>query len=225
MKSYSVLALLVCIVCSGCGKGSGKNSSNLQTRQEQQQDLNGNYKAFLRPINTTVSGFIPYGAVELEVKAQELKIKSYLDDDSNVTHFQALFNGKECPTSKSDTNGDGLLDIKEITAQSGRPLLPMDNDISSQDNGKDVYPRGSSFTYMKSAKLEDVLSDLNLDDANESDEIVKLKKGQPFNLEGKIAIIFGTADMARVPTTVQPFHELPRNLSIPIACGVVKKLK
>lgn len=196
----------------------------MEELDEQQLDLTGKYKAFLRPMNTLISGFIPYGAAEIEVKEGDIAVVSYLDDDSQVSHYQSIFSGTECPTISSDMNGDGIIDITELAPLAGASLIPFDADLSSQKNGENIFPRGSSYTYRESANLQDLLGDLYLSDDNTSDNIMKLSPGKVFNIEGKVVIVFGTGDISRVPDSVKTFNALPRNLSVPIACGVIKRL-
>lgn len=223
MRSKYLLALCACLIVSSCGKNSGGSSSGDKRMLEVQQDLTGEYKAFLRPLNTQVSGFIPYGSAEIKVLDGTINIKTYLDDDSQVTHFQSIYTGSKCPTLSADKNGDGLIDATELQTVSGSAVIPLDDDLSGQANGSIVYPRGSSFTYSEGAKLDDMMSDL-FSNSGPLEGFVKLEAGMPFNLENRVVVIFGTGDISRVPETVALLNGKARNLSIPIACGVLKRI-
>lgn len=223
MKKLLFLLLISATLVTSCGKNSGGGTDASEV-MEQQQDLTGNYKAFLRPLNTSVSGFIPYGAAEIKVLDGEITVKTYLDDDSRVTHIQSIYSGSKCPARSDDKNKDGFIDVVELEASSGRAIVPLDSDLSGQQNGFGSYPKGSSFTYTESTKLEDMVSDLY--DSNESivDGFMKLKTGTPFNLENRVVLVFGTGEIGRVPESVATFKDQPRNFSVPIACGILKRL-
>ncbi len=195
------------LLLSACGKESGSQNTAGSEVREEQVELVGEYKAILRPFNTQVNGFIPTGAAEFSVRDGELKVITYLDDDASVHHRQSLHAGSSCPTDAQDSNNDGLVDSVEALSIVGEVLIPLDGDLSSRVAGKDVWPRGKSFTYSKSTPLQNVLNDF---------------AGSPLNLEGKVVMIHGTSE-GSVPETVQTLEGLPRHLSLPIACGIIRR--
>lgn len=223
MNKILLLSIICLLTVTSCGKDSGGGSGNSEVF-EQQQDLNGKYRAHLRPLNTTVSGFIPYGAAEVEVLNGELSVKTYLDDDSQVLHAQNIYSGSKCPTLSSDKNGDGIIDINELQSSAGSPIIPLDSDLSSQQNGYPIYPKGSSFTYVEKAKVRDFINDLYSSNNTLVDGYIKLQSGMPFNFEKRVIIILGTSDINRVPSTVASLKDQPRNISVPIVCGILKRI-
>ena len=122
------------LILFSCGKDSGGGSSTPSESAQQQEELmtEGNYKAFLRPLNPSSNGFIPYGAAEFSLKGDQFTAKTYLDDDASVSHMQSIHMGTRCPTLSDDQNGDGLIDVQEALAVVGPAILPLDADLSTQ---------------------------------------------------------------------------------------------
>lgn len=214
--------ILILLFLSSCGKDSSSSSS--VAREEQQEELKGNYKAVLRPINSSISGWIPYGNAEISVSDEDISIVTFLDDDQRVPHLQSIHEGSRCPNLSDDKNNDGVIDAIEAEAVIGKVLLPLDGDLSSQKKGEKVYPMGSSFTYQRKAKLDDILTDLYLVDEDPNDSIRKLAKNQAFKLSGKVVLIHGTAPSNKVPSSVQAHANLLPHLSAPIVCGLINRI-
>ena len=94
----------------------------------------------------------------------------------------------------------------------GATIVALDGDLASHMGGQSDYPRGGSFTYNRETKLDYVIQDFN-----------ENFTGSVFELEGKVVMILGTSDISRVPKTVESKNGLPRNLTLPIACGILKR--
>ena len=218
-----ILSLIfISLFLFSCGKNS--NSVSSVGREEQQEELKGNYKAVLRPINSSISGWIPYGNAEISVSDEDLSIVTYLDDDQRVPHLQSIHEGNRCPTLSDDKNNDSVIDAIEAEAVVGKVLMPLDGDLTSQKKGEKNYPMGSSFTYQRKAKLDDILADLYLVDENPNDSIGKLTMNQPFNLSGKVVLIHGTAASSKVPSSVQAHGNIAPHLSVPVVCGLINRI-
>ena len=210
-----------------CGGDSSSSSKSVQ-RQEQQLEeplTEGEYRAILRPMNTTINGFIPYGKAEINLSGDILSVETYLDDNASVAHMQNVHMGKRCPTLSDDKNGDGLIDINEAYAVVGKIIMPLDSDLSAQEAGKDVFPKGTSFTYERSASLSSVLQDLHLKDENTADHVTKLAPRKELSLVGKVVLMHGTSQIGNVPETVATQGTMTRHQSIPIVCGIISKVE
>lgn len=218
-----ITLLVLTLVITSCGKNSGSGSGSTSSRQEQQEDLKGSYKAVLRPLNSTTSGWIPYGNAEITVNESDIAVTTYLDDDQRVTHLQSVHEGKRCPTIADDKNKDGVIDAIEAEAVVGKVLIPLDGDISSQASGDKVHPIGSSFTYQRKASLDALTSDLYTTDGITNNSVRKLKAGETFNLTGKVILIHGTAASNKIPSSVQSHNSLPPHLSVPVVCGIIRR--
>lgn len=208
--SKKILPLLCVLTLASCGGGDGGGSSkgagtDERQREEEVVNLEGTYKAILRPYNFTVSGWVPSGMTDIKVSGDEIQIKSWLDDSQNVTHMQNIHAGTVCPGEEHDFNKDGFVDFNESTRVSGNVLLPLDSDIASQDISN-VFPKGN-FTYFQKASISGIVASLN----------------KNLNLEGKVIIVMGGAANRNLPSTVSTVNGMTKELSVPIACGVIQR--
>lgn len=216
-----LIPMLLLLFTYSCGKSDGGSDSKVTNNIEKEEVMKeGQYVAFLRPINSSVNGFIPFGRAELALKEDELNITTYMDDDQRVTHIQNIYTGSRCPTLKDDLNKDGLIDIFEAQKVLGQILLPLDNDLTSRKDGEGNFPKGPSFTYNRKASWSGILEDLKVP----YEEGHYVLKGETVSLINKVILIQGTSISGNIPETVATPENLDRHLSIPISCGVIKSL-
>lgn len=222
----TLLFALPLVFLLSCGKDSGSGSSNSVAPEAHQDELmtDGEYKAFLRPLNPTSHGFIPYGNAEFKLKGDVFTARTYLDDDAPVAHMQSIHLGSRCPTPSDDLNGDGLIDIQEAIQVVGPVIVPLDLDLSSQKAGLAIYPKGSSFTYEENTSFSGMMKDLNSPDETSDDFIAKLMPNQGFSILGKVVLIHGTQASSKIPATVATSMNLPSNQTIPVVCGVIQEI-
>lgn len=222
---FVMLALLSLVACGKDGGGSGSGGSVTQgASREMAEATPGTYYAILRPVNFYSNGFIPYGAATFTLRGEQLQVNTSLDDDQAVTHRQTLHIGTRCPTSADDTNADGFVDYNEAMAVVGAAVMPLDNDLSSQTAGAEIYPRGRAMTYSKSASLATVNADLWKADEDPSDNVMKLANGKGIGFEGRVVLVHGTAPQSSFPTSLASYKQEPANVSLPIVCGVLGKI-
>lgn len=205
---FPMLSLLALASCGGSGGGSSSSPGGNDHPRQEMQVTEGTYKAILRPYNFTVAGWIPNGMADIKIVGNDIEVKSWMDDSSNVVHMQNIHVGTQCPTAANDSNGDGFVDFNESMTVAKDIFLPLDADLNSQAAGTNIYPTGN-FTYFQKASLADMMSDL---------------KVQHLNLEGRVIIVTGTAANRALPATVSAYNGKTRELSVPIACGVIERM-
>jgi hypothetical protein len=200
-KIIPAACILVLASCGGSGSSDSDDGSTTQNEdpRDEMQVAEGNYKAILRPYNFTVAGWIPNGMTDIKITGQKIEVQSWLDDAANVVHMQNIHIGTQCPTIANDSNRDGFVDFNESVQVSKQILLQLDADLESQSEFS-IYPKGN-FTYFQTAALS-----------------------APLNLEGKVIIVTGAAADRGLPATVSQFNNQTRELSIPIACGVIERM-
>jgi hypothetical protein len=223
MKTSHYCVLLALLGVAACGNGGGGGNKASVEKQEIAEASPGTYYAILRPVNFHSNGFIPYGSATFTVEGDKLQVNTTMDDDSAVTHRQSLHMGTRCPTQADDANGDGLVDYNEAMKVVGPVLMPLDNDISSQLAGAEVYPRGTGMTYNKTASLTAINTDLSKSDENPSDEIAKTP-GRGIGFDGRVVLAHGTSQSALLPTSLAARGGETANISLPVVCGVLRKL-
>lgn len=223
MKSqfFAVSALFLIISCGG-SDGGGGSASGPQREEIALEEDQGLYLATLRPLNTHLSGFLPTGQMEIKVGGSAFQVKSVLEDDAPVVHMLNMHTSSECPSMGHDSNGDGLVDVNEMSVATGPVILPFDSDLSFQEKGE--FPRGS-FTYVRSISVGALMQDLMAPDSNPNDHIVKLSAAESFGLEGKVVMVHGVNGGTTIPTTVTSLGNMTPQASIPVACGILRKIK
>ncbi len=202
-----LIFLLILLSVLSCGNSSsGGSHSSIEKQQEEQITPSGDktYLATLRPLNNTVSGFIPSGQTEVRYIGQIIQVKTQLEDDASVVHIQNLHNGSACPTMSDDTNGDGYIDEVEMLESTQDILFPMDSNLSSLTEGN--FLRGGPFIYSNSVKYSVLMNELQKDS---------------LNLEGRVVVVHGVYASANLPSTVATTNGRAINLSLPMACGVL----
>jgi hypothetical protein len=197
--------------CGNDGGGGGKKKTTSAPVVEEQV-AEGAYRAILRPLNNQLSGFIPTGAAEITIRGDEVRVKTLLDDDARVPHRQAIQLSTRCPTPGDDANGDGVVDVAEAYKASGDVFVPLDSDLNGAELGAGVYPVGSGFTYLETASLRELEAD------------ARARTGQNLNLGGRVILVHGVASGTPLPATAATIEHLPREATVPIACGVVLRV-
>jgi hypothetical protein len=220
MISCMIFPLLILTACGGGGSGAG-NDKPLSETNAAVEAADGVYHTHLHPLNPHSNGFIPHGGATFRVDGDKLSVTTYLDDASGVSHRQSIHTGTSCPTSSHDINADGMIDYNEALKAVGPVMIPLDADISSQEKGADIYPRGSSFTYNETGLVSEMVSDLYRPDPVSGDEIVKLPRGQGMKLVGRVVLIHGTFASELLPPTLGTRGTEQANISLPVVCGVI----
>lgn len=209
MKSMNILAVISLLSLVACGNGGGSSSSGTkETTSHMAEAAPGTYYAILRPVNFYSNGFLPYGQAMITVNGDTVNVSTAMDDDQAVTHRQTVHMGSRCPTAADDSNGDSYIDYNEAMAVVGKAIMPLDGDLNSQAAGAGVYPRGIGMTYNRAGSLAKIYADL----------------GTKIGFEGRVVMIHGTAINNAFPTSIATFQNEPANLSLPVTCGVLKKV-
>lgn len=227
MKLNHLIMLIAVSVLVSCGSdsGGGSGSGPHEVIEHQMTKAEpGTYYAVLRPVNFNANGFIPYGSATFTLNGDQLQVNTTMDDDQAVPHRQSLHIGSRCPKESDDRNGDGFVDYDEAMAVVGPVLMPLDNDLNSQEAGANVYPRGRAMTYSRSASLARIHEDLWLPDTDPSDDVMKLAPQTYLGLERRVVLIHGTSYQAHFPSSLSSYKGEEPHLSLPVVCGVLSKI-
>lgn len=216
--------LLTIISCSKSSSG-GTNMMGRDQAQMEGESVSdqGHYRAVLKPLNTAVAGNV-LGTVEIKIIGDDVIFRNNITGaPSGVKHFQNIMTASVCPGNVSDKNTDSFIDFKELIAVSGKILLPLDSDLTTQLSGMDFGPianSAGSYVYTRSASLTQLMSDLQDRDPDLADPIVKLNPGENLlGLSRRVVVIHGVKASALLPATVASIDNIPAELLIPIACG------
>lgn len=235
MKVFSVVAALSLAVSCGKDSGSGSSSSGSGggTRQAQEpapldgSNIQGHYQAKFVTLNPHVNGTIPGSA---NFYRKEQRIFAYIRlfaGGVRAWHMQHVYTGGRCPTMKDDRNGDGFIDINEAEKVLGKILIPLDSNISSQTAGRRFFPLADLsgyYHYERITNFNTFLRDLQEEDKDPTDDLVKLGPDQGLRIEGKTVLIQGVTETVDFPETVGSKGRFRPFQTLPIACGVFKKM-
>jgi hypothetical protein len=231
-KIWTPLVLGTCLVAAvSCGSNDDDDSDSARQQerppqQEEQQDQ-GNYTINFQTLNPGVGGNAATGTGTVRVTDQSFQIQLEMaGTPARITHLQHIHSAAACPTTAQDANGDGFVDVLEGIPSYGAILVPLDGNLNSQASGGVMNPRADrsgSYRYTRRATLTRMLADLQAEDTNPDDPIVKLPEGETLNLEGRTVIIHGVPATANLPETVGTIEGLAREVTLPIACGTIAR--
>jgi hypothetical protein len=240
IKNFFLMGLLL---TSACGNKNSSSTSPMSKPQSPQhpikpgevavkpiskEEISGQYLAVFKAVNPLlnekVKGAMTFSKEGNEIIADVRLAKAF----PKMVFAQALREGTECPEMSSDRNGDGLVDALEGEAVYGKILIPLDADLNTQASMARVYPLADeygSYIYSKVASFESFLRDLKEEDPSSEDDYVKLAKNERLELEGKVVVIQGVPKDFILPESAQSTSGLSNHLTIPIACGKLKKVQ
>lgn len=234
MKRYTKIAgplfLSAALVqLSACGGGGGGSKSGQKDSSPRvlEAEAEGTYVADLEPMNNGVGGALSAIA---SITKEGSKIIGYVRLNGGyprTSHQQRVHVGTSCPTMAQDTNGDGYVDVNEAYAHVGKILFPLDADISSQERGSSLWPMGDIYGYYhweRATSYDRFISDLREADLSGDSDYAKLGADGDLNLDGRVVMIHGTAEISNLPDSVGTRGRLRNFQVIPIACGKFRKI-
>lgn len=223
----------VLISCGGNGgsddsaSGPGPMERSEEVLPPDGSNIDGLYQAKFVTLNPQVNGTIP-GSFTFYRKDDRVMIYGRLFAGyPKAWHQQYIHIGSRCPTAQDDLNGDGFIDIVEARKVLGKIIIPLDSDPGSQASGARFFPLGDlsgSYHYERVVSFKRLFRDLKAPDKNPDDEIMKLQPDQGFSIEGRAVIVHGVADTVEFPETVQSAGRFQAYQTLPIACGVFRKV-
>jgi hypothetical protein len=206
-----ILIISTLLLFISCGRKENEINSDPQVRDYGEQNSVQHFRGILRPINNQLSGFLPTGIAEVKIINDKIEVKTLLDDDAKVIHIQSIHLGNRCPEQIDDKNVDGLIDIEEAHFASGNIYIPLDSDLNSELLGQGNYPMGGGYTYFETASLKAISKDLE-------------SRNQTLDFLNRVVLIHGTYSKSDLPGTIETLGIYPVEKSLPIACGVLRKL-
>lgn len=181
------------------------------------------YVAKLQPVNVKASGHPAGGEMRFTVHGDQLTIKVRVHGvPPNIEHWQHFHgfpDGKQatCPTMAADVNGDGYIDIRETEPTSGTTMVPFNADPVSLEIPTNTYPHASAkgaFEYEKTVSL----SALQAAFGTKFD-------GHTIDLDHRVVQVHGVLEMPALPASVASLGTIPARVTLPLACGEIKRVK
>lgn len=195
---------------------------------EEEQGDGGSYQVTFTPVNSQLGGNTnALGLITLDGDDFSANIAGNNFKQKESGNLQFVTTLGNCPTAANDTNGDGIIDVVEGQVSFGKGLLPLDGDLSSQEAGADELPKANSlgvYLYKQDASFAALLADLQATDTDPNDLLVKLSPESELDLVGKAVVIHGVPDDVVLPATVATSEGTEAKDTVPIACGVIKRI-
>lgn len=232
------ISLMVTLFIISCGNGGNSSSSPVTKKIQREADpikiesiIDGQYLAKMLPINSHLSGNIT-GSMTISIDKNELvgDVRFFGNEQTtaNIVLEQTIHVGERCPNLNDDQNGDGVLDEQETIAVIGHVIIPLDGDLNSQWLGANSYPLSDhfgSYYYNQVASWEKTLADLWDEDINDQDQLIKIQAPTLPKFEGRIAMIKGISPKISLPDTTGILSPKAVHATLPVLCGVFKKIK
>lgn len=216
MKKFNSAILFLLLV--SCGKN---NSKTAVVAQMQEASPDGIFAVTTTSLNS--SAHRSSSLVKITHDGDNLQGKVRLESSEDGIHLQHILTGSRCPTLADDLNRDGFVDVEETLKVSGDILIPLDDDLSRQNPGKDLFPM-NEYLYTQNTSFSLLLSDLLSEDEIINDKFVKLASSSRLELSGRPVVIFGVGAGFALPGSVKSFGLWSKQESLPIACGVLQRI-
>lgn len=236
-KSLPLLSLCLMVSCGEAidskSSPSAQTPGNETTQNEiivsDGSNINGFYAADLAPVNYNLH-FLKVGAAGVERDNDRFSAYVRLKyGPKDIEHTQAIYTGRRCPNINDDLNKDAYIDIKEALIAIGKITIPLDDNIESQEEGQYQYPRGDvntgKYYYERTASFERMFADLKSEDTDAEDNIIKIPEDDGLTFPGRVVLIQGASEKKELPETVASFEGVSPYKTIPVACGILWKVK
>lgn len=212
--------LFLGLVCS-CGQGTEK--AKAEKTENKLQSSWGSYLGKLVAVNPSETPRLR-GSLTLVYKDDLTASMRLAGGSPSSLSLQGIHEGR-CPVMEDDLNRDGFIDGEEGALAFRGMLIPLDDDLHSQHMGWGIFPTTDSFgeyIWSRVSSMNDLLQDLNEEDLNLQDELIKLGN-KDLELEGKVVVVRGLTTTVSLPDSVAGSGHLSPHASFPIACGKLFK--
>jgi hypothetical protein len=183
------------------------------------------YRAMLSPLNADAAGSAASGEATFTISGDtltiEISVKGVTPNMEHLQHFHGFADSDQkatCPTAADDTNGDGIIDLIETEPVVGTTMVPFHADPVNMQIVNDTYPTANadgSYTYTKAVSL----------DALTKAFLKQFPQQQSLNLDHRVVMIHGIASSTALPDTVQSLDDIPAQVTLPVACGVIEQVQ
>jgi len=195
----------------------------VETLVAQAANSEATYKAELSSLNEMTTGSKASGEATFTISGDQLTIlvtaKGVPPNMEHLQHFHGFVKGdrtSRCPTARDDKNGDGIIDMVETEPVAGTTMVPLHDDPVSMAIVNDTYPTAGadgSYSYEKRVSLKSLKA-----------AFTKKFPGQRLDLDRRVVFLHGVPTATKLPATVASLDHIPSQVTLPIACGRIKKV-
>lgn len=215
------IALGFILLFSGCDDDSyitDQGDPEVNTPRQSESKVDAPYakadefQVQFNPLNADAGYRAVKGNAKLRIIGDKLTVQVNATGlQPGMLHPQHIHAAGSCPPSSSDTNNDGFIDVVEGVPFYGGIFVPLDEDLadlSFQPSFPIPTNRAGAITYKQSVSVNELTS----------------ATGEDLNLEGRHLVLHGVSAETDLPESVQSLGGLPASLTLPIACGEVKRV-
>ena len=159
------------------------------------------------------------GTATIEIIGDAMRVTVRATGLDSIMHLQFVGSGTSCPTTTTDTNADGLIDVKEGMAAYGPFLLALDADIEVRSDSVLTFPVTDSIAYVETAVYSAVENSMR--GAPVTEFTTNIPITGDFIPQGLAVVILG--DASPLPSTLEFLPGLTTNETVPVACGVFNR--
>ncbi|MBU6529040.1 hypothetical protein OGR47_18985 (plasmid) [Methylocystis sp. MJC1] len=213
LQKHSLAVLGFAGVLTGIAGASGVHAAT----------VDATYKAELLPLNEKMTGSDARGDATFTISGDRLTIrvtaKGVAPEMEHLQHFHGFNTGdrtSRCPSSRDDKNGDGVIDMVETEPVAGTTMVPFHDDPASMTIVNDTYPKAGSngsYSYEKTVSLKALEA-----------AFAKKFPGQQLDLDQRVVFLHGVSTATKLPATVASLDDIPAQVTLPIACGPIRKI-
>jgi hypothetical protein len=180
------------------------------------------YVARLQAVNVKASGQPGSGEMQFTIHGDTLTIKVHVQgvppSIEHWQHFHGFNDGKQaaCPAAAADVNGDGYIDIRETEPAAGTTMVPFNADPVGMDIPTHTYPHASAtgtYDYEKTVSVAAL------------QKAFGAKFGEKLDLARRVVQVHGVPETTSLPASVASLGTIPARVTIPLACGVITRVK
>jgi hypothetical protein len=177
----------------------------------------------LHRVNAKVTGLETTGEARFSINGDTLTISVNAEklppDMMHLQHFHGFKDnrGAICPTEAADVNHDGIIDLIETEPTSGTTMVPFHDDPVSMDIVRDTYPKADAdgtFKYEKTVSLKDLEA-----------AFAKAFGDKELDLVHRVVFVHGILPSTKLPASAASLGTIPAQVTLPIACGEIKRVQ
>lgn len=181
------------------------------------------WRAVLVPLNSDINGRDTNGVAIFTASGDQLRLQIEIDgvapDIQHLQHFHGFADSDQaatCPTMDADTNGDGVVDIKETEPLVGVTMVPFTDDPVSMEIVDATYPTAGadgSYSYDQTVSLSELEQAFG-------DQF----PGQQLDLEKRVVMVHTVPESTELPESVASLDDIPAQTTLPVTCGQIERI-
>lgn len=179
------------------------------------------YKAELHALNSGTTGSKAKGEAIFAIDGDQLTItidaQGLPPNMMHLQHFHGFKDGQAaaCPDAAADKNNDGVVDLIETAPYAGTTMVPFHDNPVSMKIPSETYPKADakgSYHYQKTVSLKALQA-----------AFAKTFGSDDLALDDRVVFIHGVPPDTVLPKSAASLGTIPAQITLPIACGVIRK--